>query len=308
MFKREADGGVQVYDSAYLDSVTMVPPPPRPPPSVISLVSSTTLSSGCGKKKRKRDENAYSTPKGKRHKPIRTTNISNECKPVQLGYEHGKFKVVDKCIYTEGPDKGEACVSKHFKKGSVFEERYFAEDIQNVQKAQEIVRAFNLAGIANKTIYMNSPAIWEDKIPAIDGSRAKYLVEPMIEGEFIKFNSNSGHVNGANVMQALSHFSYDHTGGQELLCDLQGGRYSSSYVLTDPVVMSRAGDYGVTDLGSKGISNFFSQHKCNEFCRPTWKKPLFAVQCLAVQEGTSMSLTLPLEDPQCKPPVPAFWG
>jgi hypothetical protein len=84
----------------------------------------------------------------------------------------------------------------------------------------------------------------------------------MIEGDFVKFNSNTGYTNGADVMQALSHFSFDYSGGQEVLCDLQGGRFDSCYVLTDPVIMSRAGEYGVTDLGASGISNFFFHHKC----------------------------------------------
>lgn len=53
------------------------------------------------------------------------------------------------------------------------------------------------------------------------------LVEPYIE-DFEKFNSNSGWapVTGnlwSDVMQALSHFSYHNSGGQYLLCSLQGG-------------------------------------------------------------------------------------
>jgi hypothetical protein len=44
-------------------------------------------------------------------------------------------------------------------------------------------------------------------------------------------------------------------------------------VLSDPVILSRTGDYGVTDLGRDGISSFFSQHDCNQHCRPNWTKP-----------------------------------
>jgi Alpha-kinase family len=83
----------------------------------------------------------------------------------------------------------------------------------------------------------------------------------MLEGEFLKFNSNSGYTNGADFMQALSHFSYHHSNGQ-FLCDLQGGHYEDVYVLTDPVIMS-SGDtktFGATDLGEEGIGNFFAHH------------------------------------------------
>ena len=90
------------------------------------------------------------------------------------------------------------------------------------------------------------------------GRKSKKLVEPMLEGEFLKFNSNSGYISGSDFMQALSHFSYNHSRGQFLLCDLQGGHYQDSYVLTDPVVMSSDNEkrFGATDLGSEGISIF----------------------------------------------------
>ena len=51
----------------------------------------------------------------------------------------------------------------------------------------------------------------------------KCLVEPRIPGEYQKFNSNSGWVHDqASLTEALSHFSYQDTNGECLLCDLQG--------------------------------------------------------------------------------------
>ena len=75
------------------------------------------------------------------------------------------------------------------------------------------------------------------------------------------------------VIQAVSHFSYHTSGGQFVLCDLQGGIYHDGAVLTDPVILSRKKLYGPTDLGPTGISSFFSRHVCNEFCRSHWSKP-----------------------------------
>mmetsp|Transcript_20263 Transcript_20263/g.23286 ORF Transcript_20263/g.23286 Transcript_20263/m.23286 type:complete len:142 (+) Transcript_20263:556-981(+) len=128
------------------------------------------------------------------------------------------------------------------------------------------------------------------------GRKKKKLVEPMLEGEFFKFNSNSGYTNGAELMQALSHFSHHYTDGQHLLCDLQGGNYDDAYVLTDPVVMSNDNSkiYGPTDLGSEGIENFFARHQCGLFCRRKWSKPQRSkisrnIPCIT---GTSMSLTI----------------
>jgi hypothetical protein len=203
---------------------------------------------------------------------------------------------------TGGPQNGELCVVKEFKTGSVYEESFFNNDINAVSKAAEIIRAFNASNarmpprLGQKNILLNTPQVWEDVYPDFTGRKSKKLVEPMLEGEFLKFNSNSGYVNGADFMQALSHFSYHHSAGRYLLCDLQGGHYEDAYVLTDPVVMSNDNEkrFGATDLGSEGIDNFFAHHKCNCFCQNNWMKPFrprasSRIPCLA---STSMSLTI----------------
>jgi hypothetical protein len=58
-----------------------------------------------------------------------------------------------------------------------------------------------------------------------------------------KFNSNSGWSSSTGteqdlVMQALSHYSYHTSGGQFLVCDLQGGIYRDGVIL-DPIILSR---------------------------------------------------------------------
>jgi len=101
----------------------------------------------------------------------------------------------------------------------------------------------------------------------------KMLVEPMISN-FRKFNSNTGHAAAdCEIMHALSHFSYHHSQGEYLLCDLQGGRFDDRYVLTDPIVLSAERKFGLGDLGADGIANFFYHHKCNALCRSNWVTP-----------------------------------
>ena len=112
----------------------------------------------------------------------------------------------------------------------------------------------------------------------------RHLLEPFIEN-FQKFNSNSGVAAGAegatwsSLMQALSHFSYHSTGGRYVLCDLQGGiiqsecKLNGNAVLTDPVILSRDREFGITDLGAEGISTFFGRHKCSQYCRGNWQIP-----------------------------------
>jgi Alpha-kinase family len=142
-------------------------------------------------------------------------------------------------------------------------------------------------------VVLNDPEVWTFENGAGEWAGRKVLQEPYIE-EWEKFNSNSGWSNDDEtpwhaVAQSISHFSYHHSGGQFLLCDLQGGVYDHGVVLTDPVIMSRQqGAYGVTDLGPKGITNFFFHHTCNKFCKRHWTRPRNLQQFLEPQEGTPM--------------------
>ena len=90
------------------------------------------------------------------------------------------------------------------------------------------------------------------------------------------------------VMQALSHFSYHITAGQYVLCDLQGGVYESTVILTDPVILSKTKEFGVTDLGPEGISSFFTTHICTRFCRKYWILPDNCKRHFKPEPGTIM--------------------
>jgi hypothetical protein len=138
---------------------------------------------------------------------------------------------------------------------------------------------------------VNIPQVWE----FIDGDwkGQKNLIEPYIK-DFCKFNSNTGWNDSRTpwprVMQALSHFSYHLTGGTFVVCDLQGGLYSDGAIITDPVLLSRDQRFGPTDLGPAGISTFFSQHLCNEYCQSSWSKPRGPVCYYEPTKGTTMEL------------------
>lgn len=208
-------------------------------------------------------------------------------------FAQGAFRWVAKGAYTEGPRNGEACVCKWFKTGGVMESSYFKDDIKAVEKALDLVREWNSAGTIDKPIRLNKPEVWVfDDFASRGWAGQKVLQEPFIEN-FQKWNSNTGYTLGLHrqwprVMQALSHFSYHVSGGQFVLCDLQGAIYEDGLVLTDPVILSRNKSYGVTDLGSTGISSFFSQHVCNEYCRDYWHSPNDQTQYHRAVAGTTM--------------------
>ncbi|KAL2689063.1 hypothetical protein Neosp_003114 [[Neocosmospora] mangrovei] len=98
-------------------------------------------------------------------------------------------------------------------------------------------------------------------------------LEPLIEGEYVKYNSNAGGVNDDNpsdpvsmAAQAFSHFTFERSLGRFLVSDLQGvGR-----VLTDPSVQSRDKNrfqLNDTNLHDQGFLFFFAFHKCNKVCQ-----------------------------------------
>ncbi|KAI1652815.1 kinase-like protein [Daldinia decipiens] len=207
-------------------------------------------------------------------------------------FASGAFRWVAKGSYTSGPRNGQACVVKWFKTGGVFEEDYFTLDIKAVNKALDIIDKFNELNVVNKSVKINVPAVWSFTQEAgAQWAGQRILCEPFIQN-YQKFNSNTGWSDDSEawgeVMQALSHFSYHVTGGQFVLCDLQGGIYQHEAVLSDPVILSRNRDYGVTDLGPDGISSFFSQHRCNNYCRSNWMRPINPVQIFRPVPGTTM--------------------
>jgi Alpha-kinase family len=97
-------------------------------------------------------------------------------------------------------------------------------------------------------------------------------LEPYIEGPYIKYNSNSGYVNedipyskANQAAQAFSHFTFERSQGQFLVCDLQG----VGNVLTDPAIHTLDENrFKLVDvnLGTEGFKFFFATHKCNAVC------------------------------------------
>ncbi|KAM0262187.1 hypothetical protein ACHAQJ_001932 [Trichoderma viride] len=207
-------------------------------------------------------------------------------------FAQGAFRWVAKGSYVSGPRQSQACVAKWFKSGAVFSDTYFTLDIKAVDKSLEIVDKFNQSNFINRTIRVNIPQVWyfTDECPD-EWAGQRFLCEPFIQN-YQKFNSNTGwndsSIAWGEVMQALSHFSYHITGGNYVLCDLQGGVYQHETVLSDPVILSRNRDYSVTDLGSDGIGSFFSQHSCNDYCRPEWTKPANPILRFDPVRGTTM--------------------
>ncbi|KAG6364218.1 hypothetical protein INS49_005816 [Diaporthe citri] len=87
----------------------------------------------------------------------------------------GTFKNVWQGRYIAGARTGEACVAKEFKTSSVFEDHYFQEELNIVDRAQNIIDNWHAANIVNRRIVMSRPQIWQYR-----RNGRKALVEPFI--------------------------------------------------------------------------------------------------------------------------------
>jgi len=213
---------------------------------------------------------------------------SQECRCLTF-LASGEQRHVYEGEYTKGPRKGQAAVDKVFKTGSVYENKFFEHDINAVAKAAFLIRAFNQhndsLSVLRPRFYLNKPEVWSE-----EGSGKLGLIEPKIEGQYIKFNSNTGWVRDqSSLTEALSHFSYAHTNGDYLLCDVQGSCSDGKYVLTDPCVHSLTGEFGATDGGLDAMKSFFSRHRCNHYCQYHWQRaaPYGGVAAHPARSGTS---------------------
>ena len=97
-----------------------------------------------------------------------------------------------------------------------------------------------------------------------DGPQRWASLEPLLEGEYAKFNNNAGAVLGGRTAQAFSHFTVHESSAQMCICDLQGVGGS---LFTDPQIHSTASKFGDGNLGRGGIERFLASHRCNEVCR-----------------------------------------
>jgi len=96
-----------------------------------------------------------------------------------------------------------------------------------------------------------------------------YHFEHFVEGKYVKYNSNSGFVlhQDANVRatpQAFSHFTFERSGHQMIVVDVQG----VGDLYTDPQIhTANEVEYGEANLGAKGMALFFASHQCTEICQ-----------------------------------------
>ena len=206
----------------------------------------------------------------------------------------GAFRICVEGTYVGGNRNQQEAACKRFKpQFRSMESEFFANDFRIIDKVVEMAEAWNDFCPFGHEIMVNKGDIKNSN------SGIRYLVEPLIR-YYTKFNSNSGWIGDTDdweirAMAAFSHYSYHRSGGQLLVCDLQGryrhnryARKKSRFELTDPAICSRRRSYGPTDLAEKGIETFFASHECNEFCDDEWQRPRNVHHWYPQTQGTSM--------------------
>ncbi|CAF2681945.1 unnamed protein product [Rotaria sp. Silwood2] len=99
-----------------------------------------------------------------------------------------------------------------------------------------------------------------------------YQVEARMHQTWHKWNNNSGGISlseYSTILQAFSHWTYHITAGRLMVVDLQGVKGKGAYLLTDPAIhfdnILRFKNTR-TNLGIKGMQQFFRTHVCSEVC------------------------------------------
>ena len=122
-------------------------------------------------------------------------------------------------------------------------------------------------------------------------------VEPFVPGDFTKYINNDGRIGNCKSKsmkllyekaEALCHFSYEDSGEQLLLVDLQG----SGLILYDPEIATTVELEGEHfeekffcggNLNDEAMDTFFRSHKCNMYCK------LLSLKVVEMQDGSETS-------------------
>mmetsp|Transcript_26969 Transcript_26969/g.69935 ORF Transcript_26969/g.69935 Transcript_26969/m.69935 type:complete len:637 (-) Transcript_26969:333-2243(-) len=143
------------------------------------------------------------------------------------------------------------------------DEKVYREDVKLQMDAKMLGDEFNLLNPPKKVDFITA-SLYQVVTGPLQGF---FCVESLIEGEYIKHNSNSGFVEDEgwrNTPQAFSHWTYQATQGTKLVVDIQG----VSDLYTDPQIHSLDGHgYGTGNLGARGMALFFRGHECNAICQ-----------------------------------------
>eukprot|EP00658_Telonema_sp_P-2_P081838 TRINITY_DN8495_c0_g2_i5.p1 TRINITY_DN8495_c0_g2~~TRINITY_DN8495_c0_g2_i5.p1 ORF type:complete len:659 (-),score=157.74 TRINITY_DN8495_c0_g2_i5:352-2328(-) len=175
------------------------------------------------------------------------------------------------------------------------------EDVVVQMQAKHWAELYNQAGPPKKVEMM-----YITLIELVDRDQHPlYCVERFIEGDYVKYNSNRGFVRSEEdnqspthellvrqTPQAFSHFSWQESGGELIIVDIQG----VGDLYTDPQIHTRttADDASASaNLGQRGMAYFFASHTCTGICSKLGLKPILTCP----SDAATLSPKAPVQDP-----------
>ncbi|CAG8510604.1 11371_t:CDS:2 [Dentiscutata heterogama] len=180
----------------------------------------------------------------------------------------------EKCAYfaisaNNGPPET-MVMKKYIQNTSTDIFKKYLEAIEVSAVTNYLSKRFNLIAKRKKISPINF--LRANLVRVIIDSRIHYYIseKELRDVEFKRFNTNSGIITLSRpTLEAFAHFTYEHTKGYLVVCDLQGVELDDNFLLTDPAI--HCVDYsrfGHTNLGRKGIEMcFLANHTCNEVCK-----------------------------------------
>lgn len=170
---------------------------------------------------------------------------------------------------------GSKIVVKRFRQSVRWSRDDWAKDIKAMEVVADFADRWNAKDLTKRKLKVHKSEI----LPVTDSKSSQFptdsfiMLEPFLEGDYQKWNSNSGYVHWPQLaIHAFSHWTFEESGGKQLVCDLQGVLTDDEYIITDPCVMSLdAGTFGMTDCGKYYMEEWMRDHKCNDFCNKEWR-------------------------------------
>ncbi|XP_052795894.1 alpha-protein kinase vwkA-like [Mya arenaria] len=223
-------------------------------------------------------------------------------------------------LYGDGPRNGSKCVTKVFKSEYAQHFVQMAPDLAASKKALGYAEEFGRNYFRRIRNYIHENEI-EFLIPLIAKMQyvstfnvlwfipydtdSRYVksnehvsIEPFIEGQYDKFNSNGGYEKSIHeLMTTFCHWTWYISGHKFMVCDLQGVKSGRKYILTDPAIHSYDCRFGNTDLGVVGMEMVLGNHNCNKLCRELGlNNPMTGLNMRSGPRSTTYSFQVTEED------------
>ncbi len=189
-------------------------------------------------------------------------------------FAEGRYRVVLKGIYTDPPFKcGHLCVLKE-ERDTKFWAGHTKSSLEVHRIAKSLAEEFNKENMSPRKLeFVDIADCYEVKIlgakDAKEGTNLAVIIEDFIHGDFEKWSNNYGYISGcSNTIAAFMHWTFIKTEGKMMVADMQGVKTGSTYILTDPAILSNTTDhiYGKSDTGAEGMALFFANHHCSWMC------------------------------------------